>query len=141
MVAISLQKRALAGCLCATLAQAPDFLSVSPNIFSQKTDEYLCGHCSCRGVDIPLVGKPAMVERFVMWNWFNCYLSGRHEYGKWCEPGAIFLRCMHCGRRSAGWALDGNVPAPSRKQANAKTIDTPSGSPTRVLPFDRRIAS
>src|SRR5262245_33914478 len=41
-----------------------------------------------------------------MWNWFNCYLSGRHEYGIWCEPGSIFLRCLHCGRRSPGWALD-----------------------------------
>ena len=40
-----------------------------------------------------------------MWNLFNCYLSGRHDYGMWCEPGAIFLRCMHCGKRSSGWAL------------------------------------
>jgi hypothetical protein len=38
-----------------------------------------------------------------MWDWFNCYLSGRHEYGVSCEPGTIFLRCMHCGRRSSGW--------------------------------------
>jgi len=35
-----------------------------------------------------------------MWNWFNCYLSGRHEFGVSCEPGAIFLKCSHCGRRS-----------------------------------------
>jgi len=41
-----------------------------------------------------------------MWNWFNCYLSGRHDYGMWCEPGAIFPRCVHCGRRSGGWSLD-----------------------------------
>jgi hypothetical protein len=41
-----------------------------------------------------------------MWNWFSCYLSGRHDYGMWCEPGAIFLRCVHCGRRSGGWALE-----------------------------------
>jgi hypothetical protein len=40
-----------------------------------------------------------------MWNWFNCYLSGRHEYGVSREPGAVFLRCVHCGRRSAGWAI------------------------------------
>ena len=32
-----------------------------------------------------------------MWNWFNCYLSGRHDYSAWCEPGSIFLRCVHCG--------------------------------------------
>ena len=37
-----------------------------------------------------------------MFNWFNCYLSGRHEFGVACEPGAIFLRCLHCGRRSCG---------------------------------------
>jgi hypothetical protein len=48
-----------------------------------------------------------------MWNWFNCYLSGRHRYGISCEPGAIFLRCLHCGRRSAGWSLDGNSHSPS----------------------------
>lgn len=40
-----------------------------------------------------------------MWKWFNCYLSGRHEFGIWCEPGAIFLRCLHCGRRSSGWSI------------------------------------
>lgn len=42
-----------------------------------------------------------------MWNWFNCYLSGRHDYTAWCESGAMFLRCVHCGRRSAGWAVTG----------------------------------
>ncbi len=41
-----------------------------------------------------------------MWNWFNCYLSGRHEYGIWCQPGSIYLRCLHCGRRSSGWAVE-----------------------------------
>jgi hypothetical protein len=40
-----------------------------------------------------------------MWTWFSCYLSGRHDYSMWCEPGAIFLRCLHCGRRSGGWAV------------------------------------
>ena len=43
-----------------------------------------------------------------MWNWFNCYLSGRHDYGVWCEKGAIFLRCVHCGRRSPGWSVCGD---------------------------------
>lgn len=41
-----------------------------------------------------------------MWNWLNCYLSGRHEFGVACAPGAIFLQCTHCGRRSPGWAVD-----------------------------------
>ena len=27
-----------------------------------------------------------------MWNFVYCYLSGRHDFGMWCEPGAIFLR-------------------------------------------------
>jgi Zn ribbon nucleic-acid-binding protein len=40
-----------------------------------------------------------------MWNLFNCYLSGRHDYGMWCEPGVMFLRCVHCGKRSSGWAV------------------------------------
>jgi hypothetical protein len=40
-----------------------------------------------------------------MWNLFNCYLSGRHDYGMWCDAGAIFLRCVHCGKRSSGWAV------------------------------------
>jgi hypothetical protein len=43
-----------------------------------------------------------------MWNWLNCYLSGRHDFGVSCEPGAIFLRCIHCGKRSNGWALEGH---------------------------------
>jgi len=44
-----------------------------------------------------------------MWNWFNCYLSGRHDYSAWCESGAMFLRCIHCGRRSSGWAVTGEA--------------------------------
>ena len=41
-----------------------------------------------------------------MWSWFTCYMSGRHDYGMWCESGAMFLRCVNCGKRSAGWAVD-----------------------------------
>lgn len=73
-----------------------------------------------------------------MWNWFNCYLSGRHDYGMWCEPGAIFLRCVHCGRRSGGWALDAKpqtvmtAPKPTLKT-------TPRAA--QVLPFDRQAAA
>lgn len=73
-----------------------------------------------------------------MWNWFNCYLSGRHEYGMWCEPGTIFLRCVHCGRRSPGWSVEGKraVQAGQPQQA----LRSPIGAP-RVVPFNRRIAS
>jgi len=60
-----------------------------------------------------------------MWKWVQCYLSGRHEFGVWCEPGTIFLRCMHCGKRSSGWAV---VP-------KAQTLTT---SPSAVLPSARR---
>src|ERR1700704_2445915 len=53
-----------------------------------------------------------------MWNLFNCYLSGRHEFGVSCEPGAIFLRCTHCGRRSPGWTVDTKTRKPSRDTPN-----------------------
>jgi hypothetical protein len=54
-----------------------------------------------------------------MWNLISCYLSGRHDYQVQCEPGAIFLRCHHCGKRSMGWELrpdasmDARVPVPA----------------------------
>ena len=62
-----------------------------------------------------------------MWNWFNCYLSGRHEFGVWCEPGQIFLRCVNCGSRSSGWWL--NAP----EQVAPPTAHSPvvvAGKPT-----------
>ena len=40
-----------------------------------------------------------------MWSWLNCYLSGRHDYGVTCASGSIFLCCIHCGKRSNGWAV------------------------------------
>jgi hypothetical protein len=70
-----------------------------------------------------------------MWNWFNCYLSGRHEYGVWCEPGAIFLRCVHCGRRSSGWSID-NPHAHETTHAGA----TMNKQSARVVPFNRASA-
>jgi hypothetical protein len=80
-----------------------------------------------------------------MWNWFNCYLSGRHEFGVWCEPGAIFLRCLHCGRRSSGWALEGKpISSPvTHPKANAvKEKAAPASSATtHVIPFNRSAAS
>lgn len=78
-----------------------------------------------------------------MWNWFNCYLSGRHEYGPWCEPGTIFLRCMHCGRRSSGWAIDAKshvhttAPAAAARPTPA-VLDVTAAK--RVLPFERVVA-
>lgn len=78
-----------------------------------------------------------------MWNWFNCYLSGRHEYGVWCEPGTIFLRCMHCGKRTQGWAIAaqgaGAPPADHRHAATAASAPLRAAA-TRVLPFERAAA-
>jgi hypothetical protein len=73
-----------------------------------------------------------------MWNWINCYLSGRHDYGMWCEPGAIFLRCLHCGRRSGGWALE------PKHQTVATTPIPNLNRPPRaaeVLHFDHQTAA
>ena len=67
-----------------------------------------------------------------MWKWFNCYLSGRHNFGVSCEPGAIFLRCSQCGRRSPGWAVDqkGHAPAPAPSQAQRTTTKAKSAAAT-----------
>jgi hypothetical protein len=84
-----------------------------------------------------------------MWNWFNCYLSGRHEFGVWCEPGAVFLRCLHCGRRSSGWALEGRpissrspspVTHPKVTAVDGKA-DSSTSSTTQVIPLNRSAAS
>ncbi|MSO46296.1 MAG: hypothetical protein EXQ59_05970 [Acidobacteria bacterium] len=72
-----------------------------------------------------------------MWNWFNCYLSGRHDYGMWCEPRAIFLRCVHCGRRSGGWALDAK---PQTVATALKPTAKATQRASQVLPFDRQAA-
>jgi hypothetical protein len=80
-----------------------------------------------------------------MWKWFNCYLSGRHDFGMWCEPGAIFLRCIHCGKRSSGWIVDpkataraGHVHSHAPK-ASAPLVSAVQAT-TRVLPFQRAAA-
>jgi hypothetical protein len=73
-----------------------------------------------------------------MWHWFNCYLSGRHDYGMWCEPGAIFLRCMHCGRRSPGWTVEGRTTQPALPRA---TVQPAQKTAARVVPFNRATAS
>jgi len=59
-----------------------------------------------------------------MWHWLNCYLSGRHDFGVTCEPGAIFLRCIHCGKRSSGWGLKGyqGPLAPAKAHLPARAI-------------------
>ena len=77
-----------------------------------------------------------------MWKWFNCYLSGRHDYGKWCESGAIFLRCIHCGKRSSGWVVDAKAQTHAthvhehRPKAPSALASVASAT-SRVLPFGR----
>lgn len=39
-----------------------------------------------------------------MWSWICCYVMG-HDYSVSCNSGAMFLRCMGCGRRSQGWVV------------------------------------
>jgi hypothetical protein len=74
-----------------------------------------------------------------MWNFFNCYLSGRHDYGMWCGSGQIFLRCVHCGKRSPGWAVEAKtVPATAPRGSVTATAVKPGG---RVVPFTRAAAS
>ncbi len=74
-----------------------------------------------------------------MWNLINCYLSGRHDYGMWCEPGAMFLRCVHCGKRSGGWAVEAKF---QKRAPQPAAVVTRTPLPTaRVIPFDRATAS
>ena len=76
-----------------------------------------------------------------MWNWFNCYLSGRHDYGMWCEPGTIFLRCVHCGRRSGGWSLAPKPQTTTTAPRPALKTTPATVRAAQVLPFDRRAAA
>jgi hypothetical protein len=76
-----------------------------------------------------------------MWNLFNCYLSGRHDFSTWCEPGSVFLRCLHCGKRSSGWALE---QKPQRLTAPVLTalpsVHVAPAASARLLPFNRAAA-
>jgi len=65
---------------------------------------------------IPLAIRPVppqlKPDKIMLLNLFYCYLSGHHDFGVRCEPGEIYLRCIHCGRRSPGWALK-QLPQPA----------------------------
>jgi hypothetical protein len=70
-----------------------------------------------------------------MFNWFNCRVSGRHEYGVSCEAGAIFLRCVHCSHRSSGWSVDASGRTGERVPSApepAVTRPRPSSAGSRV---------
>ena len=71
-----------------------------------------------------------------MWNWFKCYVSGRHDFGAWCEKGAMFLRCVNCGRRSSGWAIDAKA-TPPLTVLHAHATPASAKGVSRVIPFER----
>jgi hypothetical protein len=75
-----------------------------------------------------------------MWNWFNCYLSGKHEYLISCEKGAVFLRCPHCGRRTPGWAVEGQARKSPVKEHAAVPGPRAVARATRIIPFIRSVA-
>jgi len=68
-----------------------------------------------------------------MWDLIHCYLSGRHDYGIWCESGEMFLRCVHCGKRSSGWAVEAKFQTTAPVTAAVRQ----NAVPARVIPFDR----
>jgi hypothetical protein len=72
-----------------------------------------------------------------MWNLLNCYVAGHHDYGMWCEPGQIFLRCLHCGKRSPGWSIGAKGAPVSEPRPTVATSQTTA----RVVPFTRAAAS
>ena len=75
-----------------------------------------------------------------MWNWLNCYLSGRHDFGVSCAPGAIFLRCIHCGKQSSGWALKGQQGPLTLAKAHLPSHVVVAGATGGPLPFTPRAA-
>jgi len=75
-----------------------------------------------------------------MLNWVRCFLSVNHEYGMWCEPGAIFLRCVHCGRRSSGWALSAHSHEHSAGKSLPNAAAHVAPGAARVLPFSRAVS-
>ena len=72
-----------------------------------------------------------------MWDLIHCYLSGRHDYGIWCESGEMFLRCVHCSKRSSGWAVEKKF---HKTAPLVKAAAPAAAASARVIPFDRRVA-
>jgi hypothetical protein len=68
-----------------------------------------------------------------MWKWLNCYLSGRHDFGVTCAYGSIFLRCIHCGKRSNGWDVHAEHTAMLPSPASQPIVPHP-----QVMPFSRQ---
>jgi hypothetical protein len=93
-----------------------------------------------------LCGMSIYLRRgLIMWNWFNCRVSGRHDFAMSSESGAVFLCCAHCGRRSSGWSLETKARKPVADAARAKSEPRGTSAPglsmaapaVRILPFAR----
>jgi hypothetical protein len=77
-----------------------------------------------------------------MWNRLYCCLSGGHDYSISSSSQTIFLRCVHCGKRSNGWELTG-VRAPRHPSAPGTAHAFRPAVTVRwhVLPFSSQRAS
>jgi hypothetical protein len=65
-----------------------------------------------------------------MLKWITCYLSGNHDFQIAREPGAIFLRCNHCGSRSNGWELEHERTLQAARAALPQPMQLRSGTTT-----------
>jgi len=74
------------------------------------------------GISLAIQPVPPQLkpDEIMLLNLLYCYLSGHHDFGVRCDPGEVYLRCIHCGRRSPGWALSGakQLPQPADAGAN-----------------------
>jgi hypothetical protein len=50
----------------------------------------------------------------------------------------MFLRCVHCGKRTSGWAVEARFHQTAPRLPVAPPVVT---TPARILPFDRAAAS
>ena len=75
-----------------------------------------------------------------MWNWIACYVSG-HDYSVSCQDGAMFLRCVLCGRRSQGWTRAPRRASRALTVGLEKLTESPRHADNTVwLPATRRTA-
>jgi len=90
------------------------------------------------GIPLAIQSVPPQLkpDEIMLLNLFYCYLSGHHDFGVRCDPGEIYLRCIHCGRRSAGWAISGakqsrqaTADADAKRQAETSKRATGSSAP------------
>jgi hypothetical protein len=86
------------------------------------------------GISLAIRSVPPQLkpDEIMLLNLFYCYLSGHHDFGVRCDPGEIYLRCIHCGRRSPGWALSGSKQLPQPADAGAKRQAETSKRPART---------